>query len=285
LGGLVALIAALGLVWFATHRAPPPRTEPKPRRLTANPAGNPATDAHISPDGKYLAYADQAGIQLQLIDTGETRTIPQPQGLEYKVTGWSPGSAPSQLRRVPLSGGPSQLALTVHGLTDQRCARAPATLCLVGELTEDRKQLVFTAFDPVKGRGGEVTRIATDNPGRGYNWDLSPDGSWIALQFPAGENRIRLLSLGGGAPRDLLVNGWYGFSAGPDWAPDGKGFHVARSSPRGATLLYIDLKGQPTIVWDQKGGLQTWGVPSPDGRHLAILGYTVDSNVWMIENS
>jgi hypothetical protein len=110
LGALVALIAALGLVWFATHRAPPPRTEPKPRRLTANPAGNPATDAHISPDGKYLAYADQAGIQLQLIDTGETRTIPQPQGLEYKVTGWSPGSAPSQLRRVPLSGGPSQLA-------------------------------------------------------------------------------------------------------------------------------------------------------------------------------
>ncbi len=77
LAGLVLLIAASGLVWFATHRSPPPppRPEPKPRRLTANPAGNPATDAHISPDGKYLAYADQAGIHLQLIDTGETRTI------------------------------------------------------------------------------------------------------------------------------------------------------------------------------------------------------------------
>ena len=85
--GLVALIAASGLLWFATHRTPPPHPEPKPRRLTANPAGNPATDAHISPDGKYLAYADQAGIHLQLIDTGETRTILQPQDVGYDITG------------------------------------------------------------------------------------------------------------------------------------------------------------------------------------------------------
>src|SRR5437899_3832396 len=47
-------------------------------------------DAHISPDGKYLVYDDQAGIHLQVIDTGENRTIPQPQNLAYKVTGWSP---------------------------------------------------------------------------------------------------------------------------------------------------------------------------------------------------
>ncbi len=593
--GLVAVIAASGLVWFATHRAPPPRPEPKPRRLTANPPGNPATDAHISPDGKYLAVADQAGIHLQLIDMGETRTIPQPQGLGHEVTGWSPvgwfpdgtkllaqatslgaehssmwmismlggppreiheggfawsvspdgslitftstffasdiwvmgangeeprkivtaaegesltgvvwspdsrriayerlhwgpagaqcdiesrdlkggqpavalsdpklatgygggfwwlgdgrliyslgeggatlarlpdtnlweikvdagggqpvgkprritnwsefslagpnatadgkrlvflrvhaqdnvyvgelkaggarlktpprrltlderndfpsawtpdskavlfdtdrsgnwdiykqaldqdsaeplvatpqmkltprlspdgawviyasfakpedllgTSEPSQLRRVPVSGGPSQLVLTAHGYNDHRCARL-RPLCVVGEQTEDQKRLVFTAFDPVKGRGREVTRIATD-PGREYNWDLSPDGSQFAVSYPPRENRIRLLPLGGGAPRDLVVNGWYGFNFGPDWSQDGKGFYVSSSSPRGATLLYIDLEGRVTAMWDQKGSLQTWGVPSPDGRHLAIEGYTVDSNVWMIEN-
>jgi hypothetical protein len=68
------------------------------------------------------------------------------------------------------------------------------------------------------------------------------------------------------------------------WALDGKGFYVASSSPRGATLLYIDLKGQASPVWEQKGGVETGDVPSPDGHHLAILGYTVDSNVWMLEN-
>jgi hypothetical protein len=52
----------------------------------------------------------------------------------------------------------------------------------------------------------------------------------------------------------------------------------------GATLLFIDLKGQVSAIWEQRGGLWTWDVPSPDGRHLAILGFTLDSNVRMIED-
>ena len=190
--------------------------------------------------------------------------------------------APLQLRRVPVSGGPSQLVLE-RSSQEYRCARAPATLCLVGDQTDDQKQLVFTAFDPVKGRGPEVTKIAT-KPGFGYAWDVSPDGSQIAMALPTGGNRIRLLPLAGGTPRDLVVDGWYGFSAGPDFSPDGKGFYVASTSPRGATLLYIDLTGHVTALWEQKGSLGTWGAPSPDGGHLAILGDTVDSNVWMLEN-
>jgi len=173
--------------------------------------------------------------------------------------------------------------LLAHGHIDHRCARPPANLCLLGEQTEDQKQLIFTAFDPIKGRGREVTRIAT-KPGFPYNWDVSPDGSLIALEIPARDNRIRLLPLAGGEPRDLVVNGWSGFSEGPDWTPDGKGFYVGISSPKGATLLYIDLIGHARAVWEQKGSFRIWGVPSPDGRHLAILGRTVDSNVWMLEN-
>jgi Tol biopolymer transport system component len=37
-----------------------------------------------------LAYADQGGIHLQVIDSSETRTIPQPQGMTYEVTSWFP---------------------------------------------------------------------------------------------------------------------------------------------------------------------------------------------------
>lgn len=593
---LLVLIAGSASVWFATHRASLSQPGPKPRRLTANPVGNPAINAYISPDGKYLAYGDQSGIHIQLIDGGETRTIPQPEGLGYKITGWFPigwfpvgtkllaqatslgaehssvwvasvlGGAPreiregalgwsvspdgsliafsstvfnsdiwlmgangedphkivtadqgeflvsvvwspdsrriaygrlrwgpagaicniasrdlktgqtavilsdpklaagfgggfwwladgrliyslgeaapvfgpgptdtnlweikvdarngkpagkprritnwtdfslsipnatadgkrlvfgrvraqtdvyvgdvgaggthlknaprrltlderndeptawmpdnksvlfqsdrssnydiykqpldrdtaepivatpqvdiiprlsadgawivyaslarpddvgpgaeTQLRRVPVSGGASQLVLTAHGYTGHRCARAPATLCLLGEQTGDQRQLIFTAFDPLKGRGREVLRVATE-PGFGYNWDLSPNGAQIAISYPAGENRIRLLALVGGASRDLVVNGWYGFNSGPDWSPGGKGFYVSSLSPRGATLLYIDLNGHANALWEQKGGLRTWGVPSLDGRHLAMLGYTMDSNIWMLEN-
>jgi len=136
------------------------------------------SDPRLSPDGAWVIY----------------RSIAKPEDIDT--------SAPSQLRRVPASGGPSQLGLTAHGYSDDRCARAPATLCLLREHTDDRRQLVFTAFDPVKGRGSEVTRIATD-PRAEYNWDLSPDGSQIATLFPAGENRIRLIPIQGGASRDL----------------------------------------------------------------------------------
>ena len=590
LTGLVALMAVVGLVWFATRRPPPPRPEPRLRRLTANPAGNPATDPRISPDGKYLAYDDQAGIHLQLIGTGETRTIPQPRGLGHDVTGWLPigwfpngtrllaeamslvaernslwvismlggapreihegggfawsvspdgsllaytsafgapdiwlmgaggedprkivsagegerlirvvwspngrriayarlgsqtggprcsiesldlqggqpvvvvsdpkleagfrggfwwledgrliyslgetvsgldsnlweikvdavsgqpagesrritnwtesslkfpnasadgkrlvfsrvsiqtdayvadleaggmrlktrprrltfderndvptawtpdgkaillmsdrsGSyhiykqtldqdsaeplvatphvdwlprlspdgkwvifasfakledlfttAPAELWRVPVSGGPLQRVLTVHGWFDHHCARAPATLCLVGEMIDDKKQLVFTSFDPIKGRGREIARIVT-NPLFGYNWDLSPDGSKIAVLFHDVENHIRMVPLEGGPPRDIVVNGGYSLNQGPEWSPDGRGFYTASMSPMGWTLLYVDLQGHATALWKQKG--DTFGVPSPDGRHLAILGQTVDSNVWMLEN-
>jgi hypothetical protein len=30
--------------------------------------------------------------------------------------------------------------------------------------------------------------------------------------------------------------------------------------------------------------LYVWGVPSPDGRHLAIHTSTLNSNMWMAEN-
>jgi eukaryotic-like serine/threonine-protein kinase len=593
---LVILIAGSASVWFATHRVSPPQPEPKPRRLTANPIGNPAMNGYISPDGKYLAYGDQGGIHIQLIDGGVTRTIPQPEGLGYKITGWFPigwfpdgtkflaqatslgaensgvwvasvlggtprqiregalawsvspdGSliafssnafnsdiwvmgasgedprkivsaeqgesfvgvvwspdnqriaygrlrsgpagtlcdianrdlksgqpviivsdpkvaagfggnfwwladgrlvyslsdaapvfgpgltdmnlweikvdlrngkpageprqmtnwtdfslstpnatangkrlvfgrikgqtdvyigdlgpggnrlksaprrltlderndeptawmpdnksvlfqsdrsgnydiykqpfdrhspepvvatpqtdiiprlsadgrwivfaslakpdsvgpgAPLQLRRVPVSGGASQFVLTAHGYSGHRCALAPATLCLLGEHSSDQTQLIFTAFDPVKGRGREMVRVAT-NPGSRYNWDLSPDGSQLALSFPAGENRIRLLPLAGGAPRDLVVNGRFGLDSGPDWSPGGKGFYASSLSPTAVTLLYIDLNGDAHALWEQKGGLHAWGIPSFDGRHLAMLVYTMDSNIWMLEN-
>jgi hypothetical protein len=181
-----------------------------------------------------------------------------------------------------VSGGTSQFVLTVQGYSGHRCASAPATLCLLGEYSGDQSQLIFTAFDPVKGRGPEMLRVAT-KPGFRYNWDVSPDGSQVAISFPAGENRIRVFPLAG-APRDVVVNGWYGFDSGPDWSSDGKGFYVSSLSPTGVTLLYINLNGEAVALWEQKGGLHAWGLPSLDGRRLAILGYTMDSNIWLLEN-
>jgi Tol biopolymer transport system component len=224
--------------------------------LLGSPQQEPAATPRLSPDGAWIIYSSVA-----------------------KGENWFKSP---QLRRVPVSGGPSQPVLTAHNYRDHHCARAPATLCLVGEESDDKKQLAFIAFDPLQGRGREVARIAID--GLEHNWALSPDGSRIAVA-PSGGNRIRVMSLGGGPARDVVSREWSSFDKGPDWAADGKGFYLSSTSPTSTTLLYMDLEGHATALWEQKtGGRGTWGVPSPDGRQLAILGYTMDSNVWMLEN-
>ena len=87
----VVLLAGVALAgwWIASMRrgaGGPPRP-PTLTQLTANPVDLPVTSARISPDGKYLAYADPTGIQVRVIDTGETQRIADTRGME--VYAWS----------------------------------------------------------------------------------------------------------------------------------------------------------------------------------------------------
>ena len=71
-----------------------------------------------------------------------------------------------------------------------------------------------------------------------------------------------------------------------DWAIDGRGFYVGSCTPAGA-LLFVDFSGRTDELWKSVAvwGLGSRGIPSPDGRYLALLGWTTDNNVWMLENS
>ncbi len=228
---------------------------------------------------------DQDSAESVVADS-EYKTAPRLSPDGFWILYWSsaPGSA-ALLMRVPTSGGLPKLVLTSNAdRADHRCARGPSTVCVLGERSPDRKHLVFAAFDPVEGRKGQLTSLETD-PTRDYNWDLSPDGSRIALaELDWGEGRIRFLPVTGGQAREVTVKGWVAFTSAPKWATDGESVFVSSwSLGKGATLLHVDLEGHSHVLWETKGP-RTWGIPSPDGRHLAILGWTDDSNVWMMEN-
>ena len=53
-------------------------------QITFNPAEEPIFLAAISPDNKWLAYADLGGVHLRQNDTGETHLLPVPEGFCFR---------------------------------------------------------------------------------------------------------------------------------------------------------------------------------------------------------
>jgi serine/threonine protein kinase len=271
-----------------------------PRRLTNDEASDQPTA--WTPDSKGVLFHSNRngawGIFKQAIsrDTAEpVATGPQNEVaprlsadgawvlyLEFPKTSAVPSTS-LRLMRIPVSGGVPQFVLETRNTGGFGCARAPASLCAIWEGSQDQKQLVMTAFDPLKSRGKVLRAIDTD-PTASYNLALSPDGSRFAISRGGeAEIHIRLLSLPGGADREITVKGWPNLT-GLDWSPDGKGLYCGSVSPQARTVLYVNVEGNARVLWQYKGaGGEIWGVPSPDGRYLAILGEVTNSNVWMVE--
>jgi serine/threonine protein kinase/Tol biopolymer transport system component len=187
----------------------------------------------------------------------------------------------ARIMRVPITGGPSELVSTVRFPGFIGCAKQTTNLCETVETDFERNQTVFTAFDPLKGPGRELFRLDYDPNDEYGAFGVSPDGTRLAFAKPDGPIHIR--SLLGQPQRDINVKGWSNLGD-LDWAANGKGLFISYGVTGGATLVYVDLQGNATALWRQHGGSAIWARPSPDGRHLAMMGTTVNANLWMMEN-
>jgi Tol biopolymer transport system component len=154
----------------------------------------------------------------------------------------------------------------------------PASICVFAQRLST--ELVFSTFDPVNGDAHEVARL--ERKSGIENSGLSPDGKLIAV-VKTGENRIRLFSTTGQPAREIVPKIWTA-SFSVDWAADSKGLFVT-SNPTGwrSSLLYVDLAGNVHELWQVKSTDPSWGIPSRDGKYLAIPAPTTSSNVWMVE--
>lgn len=217
-------------------------------------------DARVSPDGAWVVYS-----------------VPPSKDWPAKDA-----RAHAKVMRVPVTGGPSQLVLTARPYSDFRCARSPSALCVINELSADRKQFVFTAFDPLKDRGAELARVDLDSEAKKFHWDLSPDGSRLAF-WKTPQAPIEILSLNGDATQSYHVKGWDNLDS-LDWTADGKGFFVFDRVHGGMVLLHVDLQGNARVLQKNQGDASAFCRQSPDGRHLAIGDLRVDGNIWTMEN-
>jgi Tol biopolymer transport system component len=191
------------------------------------------------------------------------------------------------LYRVDLKGGPARLLFNTGAFVLFSCSDNIANLCVFGRPTEEKNELVIVAFDPVGSPGKELLRIPLEDGsnaeiGFDYWWQLSPDGSKIGIVKKHG-NQIRLVSLSGGPTKTIAING-YSDLLEFFWANDSQRMFVSTIAPGGASLLHVSLSGDAQPIWHRPQSTHTWGFPSPDGRHLAIVDSNSESNVWMIDN-
>jgi hypothetical protein len=126
--------------------------------------------------------------------------------------------------------------------------------------------------------------------GPGPNWDLSPDGKYLVMLKwigPSKEFGLRIFDLGTGGERFIPAKGPTE-GVGTNWAADGKSVWIGgfkRNGPWGYSgLLNVDLNGRVRTLLEEPT-LAIWAaIASPDGRRLALVGHTEDSNVWLLEN-
>ncbi len=227
----------------------------------------------LSPDGKWILYMQWARM---------------PDGA-WPTSG--------KLMRVPIAGGPSEAVTdiqghpgfinggydptnTANGFPGFRCPQHSSSACVLAESGDN--QLTFTAIDPAQGRKAELSKITTDPDNTG--WDLSPDGTRIALsQYDYKKADVQIVSVPGGMPQKLSAMPWTQLS-NVAWAADGKSLFLCSFSSRGTSILHMDLNGSTKLLFKEP----SWDIfalsPSPDGHYLAFGPIITNANAWTIAN-
>ena len=211
--------------------------------------------ATVSPDGKWVLYARGPAAQREL----------------------------PQLMRIPIQGGaPAAVFSLQHSGGEPQCSRPPSGICAVFEPSEDRKEMVVTAFDPLKGRGTILTRIAMDPNVENRSAYLSPDGTRVALVLGL-NRRIEIFTIRGKIINQTQVKGLTSLTS-LSWAPDCKALFVSGHVPWGYALAQVSLDGQVQPIVENHTPDVMGAVPSPDGRRLALFAAGDNGNIWMMEN-
>jgi eukaryotic-like serine/threonine-protein kinase len=235
-------------------------SESVPERIASSVAGDIA-GASLSPDGSWILYSESA----------------RPEGRA------PPSSA--RVMRQPAGGGPPETVLELPNseFDDFSCPLKFVKTCVLGQ--KEGKNLVFYTLDPIHGKGDLLNEIEIDNTGAFYAWQISPDGSQLALVDASYKNQIEVLNLSDRVWHEIIMEPGSGLNQSVAWAADGKGFFLTTWLPESFNLVFVTLSGQVhRLLSNPHKQWMASPVPSPDGKHLAFHAQTWDGNVWLLQN-
>jgi Tol biopolymer transport system component/DNA-binding winged helix-turn-helix (wHTH) protein len=270
------------------------------RRLTANSSEIPVLGQAISPDGKYLAFADTSGFYVRQIDTGETHALSLPKGFDARPAAWFPDGTHLlatwvEDRRKP----PSVWQLSVVGGEPRRLldeGRAPS-------ISPDGTQIAFLSGPETseeiwiaQADGQRPRRLLASSGTFVGQLAWSPNSRKIA--YVSGQYRhdiysdtqIETISLADGTRTTVLSQ--LGIGPGLVWTPDDRLlFSMREPSPSqddsNVWAMHIDEASGRT--WGPRQRIT--GIPgyagdmaiSSDGHRLALAKYTWQPDVYIAE--
>ena len=301
IGFSAGMITALVLFWTVGDRlvAPPPSADSVLRQLTANPIENTVLSAAISPDGKYLAFADLSGLTVRLMETGETHPVPLPQDLIINAVDWFPDGT-----TLLLEDDTGLWKTSIFGGTPRRLARSAyrATVSSSGSIAylsskESPSRQIF-----VTGPDGENPHAVVDSADGESFWELawSPDGQWLLFgtwkMEASGVRSIQGMRIETGQRKVVvedarLAQNWRGVLPFL-WTPDGRLVYARREqSPNelSSNLWSISIDADATVRGEPSRLTQLTGVNFVDlsrtanGAQLAFLSERNQSDVYVGE--
>jgi DNA-binding winged helix-turn-helix (wHTH) protein/Tol biopolymer transport system component len=295
----VAIVVALiGLAWFLWRHPTVSPAELTQRRLTFNSSENPVQRSAISPDGKYLAYSDAAGIHVKLISTGEEHMIPKPAralaDARWVVDSWFPDGTQLLADTSQAGGHGSMWAVSALG----QSARELREDAEGYEVSPDGTHIVFAPLEPgrsnnpreiwvVDSQGDNPHRVVVralgeDEESRKVHW--SPDGNRLAYSnaqlTPTGDIQFATIETRdvNGTKPTVIVSETDSSLGDFWWLPDGRIVYVRTDESSGDDNLWqisIDGKtgtptGKPKQITQWAGSSLDSLSASADGKRLAF---------------
>ena len=306
LSGAVLLIAGTAAGWIAAHRFTQKTAQSSEWRLTNNPSDDPILGAALSPDSKYLAFADRAGLFLRELPTGETHSIDIPNVVRPLAKAWFPDGSHLLVNAAQATGVISVYNVSLLGgsprkLVDNASARSVSPdgsqIAVVRNDWPDQEIWLFSS----DGQNPRQITAASGDVFGAVVW--SPHGRKLAfIRYKYGashhesENTLEIFDLEKSTTHVLLSNPALADSM--VWSPDGRLIYSLQEQVPSPSIksgdgdsnfwaLSIDENSGQAFGTARRvtSGLERKMSPtiSADGTHLAFIRWNGEAYVYFSE--